>query len=350
MPSKQESDRKEMEKLLNALHTKYDIPQDDTPKEFVSTGLMALDMATCRGGIPRGLLMDLYGDEGLGKTSLVLTMIAERIRCGERCAFIDVEKRLDQNMIDMLVPGHNMGKKNSMLELFRPTDGDNALTVVESILQFPEFRMMAIDSVSALVFTDMTEADKHTEPIGILARRMSTHTKRIMEPIFRNNTIMILINQIRAQMNFRGQVSFVPTGGRAIKFFSSLRISLHRDEFIGPKEKPLGQKLRLRIDKNSFGPPFREASASLVYGSGFDTTRDMIDVGIELGVINQAASWMTYTDTDEKGVVNEIRAHGEADLAEKLKPIAERVKARIHAKMAEIKVEEVPGGQEPVEE
>jgi recombination protein RecA len=223
-----------------------------------------------------------------------------------------------------------------MLEVFRPTDGDSALTVVESVLKFAEFRMIAIDSISGLVFTDMTEADKHTEPIGILARRMGTHTKRIMEPIFRNNAIMVLINQMRAQMNFRGQVMMVPTGGRAIKFFSSIRLSLHREEFIGPKERPIGQKLRIRVDKNSFGPPFRESFASLIYGSGFDKVRDLIDVGIETGVINQAASWMTYKDVNEKGETVEIRAHGEADLAEKLTPIIDRVRAKIHEKLATI--------------
>ncbi len=326
----------EFESMVARLHEKYDIQRKWT-EEFVSTGILSLDMATTKGGIPRGLLVDLYGDEGLGKTTMSLTMIAERIKQGERCAFIDIEHRLNPQLKRMIIPDDK-----GLLEIFEPKDGDNAFSIVEQILQYPEFRMVVLDSLAALVFPEVKEEDKHTEPIALGARRIGLHTKKIMEMIYQHSSIVVFINQMRMGISMYGPLTKTSTGGKAIRFFSSLRLNMKSGEPLKSVDQIYGQKVKLVIDKNSFGPPFRQTFIYLIYGKGIDRTTDLINCATELGLVKQKASWLFFSLKNSKGEVKEIQGQGVRGLVEELTPMWDQVVAQVREAMKKQLAEELP--------
>lgn len=323
---------KELTDMLGRLHAKYDIVRK-WEQEIVNTGLLALDTVTCKGGIPRGLLVDLYGDEGLGKTTMTLTMVAERLRHGERCAYIDVEHRLQKDLLEGIIPDANQRK---LLEIFEPKDGDDAFSVVEQILQYPEFRFVTVDSLAALVFPEIKEEDKHTEPIAINARRIGIHTKKIMEMIYANNAIVVFINQMRmAQTGGWTGFAKTATGGKALRFFSSLRINLKAGQLIKSVDQIVGQTVKVVIDKNSFGPPHKETQFILNYFPvGIDRTSDLITCAEELGIVSRSGSWVRFKFKGAKGE-EEIQGQGDRGLAEKLAPVWDKALKQVQEALTE---------------
>lgn len=321
-----DSKSKEMTKFIADIHEKYDVVKEHS-SEYISTGIMALDVATGKGGIPRAILIDMYGDEGLGKTTMTLTMMAERIRNGEHCAYVDVEHRLRPELIDQIIPD------KSLFHVFEPKDGSAALSTLETMANMKDIRMVAIDSLAALVMPEMNDPDKRMEPIAINARYISLSVKKLLEPVFRNNTIVIFINQMRISPMAWG-VQKLPTGPKAVRFNCSLRIKLNGDEDVKSGTEKVGHKLELTIEKNTFGPPWRKAYVTLMYGEGIDRAADVVDAGVACGVIDKAASWFTYKEKNEKDeIVSEVKAHGEKDLLEKLiaAKLLDSVRDRIRA-------------------
>jgi len=315
-----------MKSFLAEIRGKYEV-EKKWNKEYISTGIMALDVMTTKGGIPRAILIDLYGDEGLGKTTLTLTMMAERMRNGEHCAYVDVEHRLRPELMDVILPEDC----RDLFHLIEPKDGSAALSALESIVGLKEIRMVAIDSLAALVMPEIYDPDKRTEPIAINARYISLSVRKILEPIFRNDTVVIFINQMRISPMAWG-VQKLPTGPKAVRFNASLRIKLVGDDDIKRGDIKIGQKIELTTEKNSFGSPWRKGFVSIIYGEGVNAAADVVDAGVALGIIEKAASWMTYKDRNEKGeITKEIKAHGEKDFMEKLvaAKMVDSVKARI---------------------
>jgi recombination protein RecA len=283
-----------------------------------------LDWALRKGGIPRGCLIDLFGDEGLGKTTLTLSVMAERIRCKEYCAYIDIEHRINPDLVDLIIPDKNYFK------IFQPKDGDAALLLLESIAKMGEFKMIGMDSMAALVPAELLEEDA-TDPIALTARKVTKSIKKILGPIYENGTIVFLINQMRANLSFfrGGKVS---TSINALKFLASIRLQMSSEGMEREGDSPVGQKVVITVVKNSFATPYGKAPITIVFGKGIDKTRDLLECGKLVDIIVQNGGWFTYQDKDGDKV-NEIRAHGEADLVRQLTPIMPRVMEKIHAAM-----------------
>lgn len=308
-----------IEKDLAGYHEKYDMKRG--PAEFVSSGILSLDCAT-RVGIPRGCIIDLYGEEGLGKTTLSLSIVGERVKHGERCAYIDVEHRLSPKLVSLLIPDP------SLMEIFHPLDGDAALACMERLAHHPEIRMIVMDSLAAIVPGELLEEDASPDgPIALTARRIASSIKKVMTPLVSNNCVLIAINQIRMKPMSMGDPR-IPTGGKALKFFASLRMNMLKDSFIKDGDVVSGQRVNVIMEKNSFAAPFGKATLNIVYGRGVDKDRDMVDCGIQTGVIVKSSSWLSYKD-EAAGI--DIKAHGERDLVEKIAPHMETVREKISA-------------------
>jgi len=314
---------------LEKLREQYENKQrTEGPKEVVSSGILALDRALRKGGIPRGCIVDLFGDETLGKTTIALTMMAARIRNGERCAYIDAEHKLNPDLVNIVIPN------KELFHSFRPKDGDAALALLESFVKMNEFKMVAVDSMAAIVPSEMLEEDANPNRPGLAANRITTALKRILTPVDDNDMIVITINQMRANMSFFARGSGkVPTSINALKFLASIRIQLNSEGLIRENDEAIGQKVGVGVIKNNFAAPFGKASLTIIYGKGIDANRDLVDCGVALDVIQKNGGWFSYMDEGKKGDPIEIKAHGEAELLEKLTPIMDKVRAKIHASM-----------------
>lgn len=322
----------DQKKFLEEMHSKYDIVQE-WKHESVSTGILSLDLATGKGGMPRGLLVDLYGDEGLGKTTMCLAIAAERVRNGERVVYLDVEKRLRNDLVMQIVPGtftetdkegvEHIRQENNMFEVFRPPTGENAFSLVQKFLVWPDYRMIVLDSVADLVFEEDLEEDKHTRQIGLLARRVGLFSTKLLGDVYKYGAFIVFINQMRVKMSNYGPAYKDSTGGNTIRFNCSLRVKMSKDkpEDIKEGDKIVGKNVKLKVEKNSFGAPERETNMPVMFGYGIDRTQDFINCATEMGVLKRAGGHYTITQTDDAGkTIREIKTHGEDDLAVKIAP------------------------------
>lgn len=307
-----------------------DLGVKDWDKELVSSGILTVDLATQRGGLPRGEIIDFYGNPALGKTTCALTMCAERMRQGEQCVYIDVEHRLFSGLRDLVI-----GPDKSLFKQLEPATGDAALRQLEKACAIPGVRMVVFDSLAALVME--AQMDPENKVLGLSARETTLTIKRILSSIYKYGTIVIIINQIRDNpMPKYGQPSTTVTGGRALKFFASLRMNIHKAGLEKEGNEVVGQRVRIELEKNSFDKPFGEARPVLMYGIGIDRDRDIMETAKSLGMIEQKASWLSYTDQD-----GEIRGHGEKELLLKLNEKLPAIQASIHVKIREQKEKEL---------
>jgi recombination protein RecA len=313
--------------LDNKLREKYTISFDDNP-EVVTSGSLMLDFALRKGGIPRGCIIDLFGEEGLGKTTLTLALMAERIKVGEHCAYIDAEHRLNPDLVRIMIPNRDF------FHVYPPTDGDAALALLETFVKNNEFKMIAVDSMAAIVPTEMLEEDANPNRPGLIANRITQALRKIMKPVRENGQIVVLINQMRDNMSFFARPgSKKATTINALKFFSSIRMQMKSEALIKNGDEVLGHKLNIDIIKNSFAKPFGKSTMTIVFGEGVDKARDLVDCGVLTGAIVKSGGWFSYMDDSKKGEPVEIKAHGEQELLEKLTPIMDRVLAKVHATM-----------------
>jgi recombination protein RecA len=259
--------------------------------ETVSTGSIALDIALGVGGLPRGRVVEIYGPESSGKTTLALHCIAEAQKNGGAAAFIDVEHALDP------LYASNLGVNLDNLLVSQPDTGEQALEIAEMLVRSNAVDIVVVDSVAALVPKAEIEGDMGDAHMGLQARLMSQALRKLTAAISKSRTTMVFINQIREKVGVMFGNPETTSGGRALKFYASVRLDVRRLETIKSGTDVIGNRTRVKVVKNKVAPPFRVADFDIMYGKGISKTGSLIDVGLELNLVGKSGSWYTYGDT-----------------------------------------------------
>ena len=259
--------------------------------EHISTGSMALDMALGIGGIPRGRIVEIYGPESSGKTTLALHCVAEAQKAGGTAAFIDVEHALDP------VYAANLGVDIDSLLVSQPDSGEQALEIAEALVRSGAIDIIVIDSVAALVTRAEIEGEMGDNHVGQLARLMSQALRKLTGALSKSNCSAIFINQLREKIGVIYGNPETTTGGRALKFYASVRIDVRKIETIKNGSEMIGSRTRARVVKNKVAPPFREAEFDVMYGKGISHTGELVDMGLELEVLKRSGAWFYYGET-----------------------------------------------------
>ena len=258
--------------------------------ETISTGSIALDVALGVGGVPRGRVIEIYGPESSGKTTLTLHCIAEAQKAGGVAAFIDVEHALD--------PGYarNLGVDLDNLLVSQPDTGEQALDIAEMLIRSNAVDIVVVDSVAALVPRAEIEGDMGDAHVGLQARLMSQALRKLTAAISKSRTTMVFINQIREKVGVMFGSPETTSGGRALKFYASVRLDIRRLESIKSGTDVVGSRTRVKVVKNKVAAPFQLAEFDIMYGKGISKTGDLIDIGLKHEIIGKSGSWYTYGD------------------------------------------------------
>lgn len=258
--------------------------------EVISSGSLALDVALGVGGYPRGRVVEIYGPESSGKTTVALHAIAEIQKRGGTAAFIDAEHALDPQYAKKL--GVNIDE----LLLSQPDTGEQALEIAEALVRSGAVDMVVIDSVAALVPRAEIDGEMGDSHIGLQARLMSQALRKLSGTINRSKTIAIFINQIREKVGVMFGNPEVTPGGRALKFYSTIRLEVRRGETIKQGDNMIGNRMRLKVVKNKVAPPFKQAEVDLMYGLGMSQVGSILDIGADLDVIKKNGAWYSYNE------------------------------------------------------
>lgn len=272
----------------------------------IPTGSLAIDLALGIGGLPRGRITEIYGPESSGKTTLCLSVIAEAQRLGGLCAFIDMEHALDPLYADKI------GVDIDNLYISQPDTGEQALDIVEALIRSGAMDIVVLDSVAALVPRAEIEGEMGASHVGLQARLMSQALRKIAGAIQQTNTAMVFTNQLREKVGVMFGNPETTTGGRALKFYSSIRIDIRRVQSIKQGQDIVGNRTRVKITKNKVAPPFRQAEFDIMYGEGFSKAGDIIDLGVELGVVEKRGAFYRYND----GLIGQGRENAKVYLNE----------------------------------
>lgn len=272
----------------------------------IPTGSLAIDLALGIGGLPRGRITEIYGPESSGKTTLCLSVIAEAQRLGGLCAFIDMEHALDPLYADKI------GVDIDNLYISQPDTGEQALDIIEALIRSGAMDIVVLDSVAALVPRAEIEGEMGASHVGLQARLMSQALRKIAGAIQQTNTAMVFTNQLREKVGVMFGNPETTTGGRALKFYSSIRIDIRRVQSIKQGQDIVGNRTRVKITKNKVAPPFRQAEFDIMYGEGFSKAGDIIDLGVELGVVEKRGAFYRYND----GLIGQGRENAKVYLNE----------------------------------
>ena len=297
--SKKEQELKEKNKALEAAISQIDQnfgkgsvmklgQQQALDIEAVSTGSLSLDLALGIGGLPKGRIIEVYGPESSGKTTLALQVLAEAQKKGGICAFVDAEHALDP------IYAKKLGVKTGELLISQPDTGEQALEIADTLIKSGSISVLVIDSVAALTPKAELEGEMGDHHVGLQSRLMSQALRKITGSVSKSNTMVIFINQIRMKIGVMFGSPETTSGGNALKFYSSVRLDIRRIGAIKDKDEIIGNSTRVKVVKNKVAPPFKVVEFDLMYGKGISKTGELVDLGVKAGVVEKAGAWYAY--------------------------------------------------------
>ena len=300
--------------------------------EHISTGSLSLDMALGIGGIPKGRIVEIYGPESSGKTTVALHCVAEAQKQGGTAAFIDVEHALDP------VYAKNLGVDIDSLLVSQPDSGEQALEIAEALVRSGAVDIIVIDSVAALVTKAEIEGEMGDSHVGQLARLMSQAMRKLTGALSKSNCCAIFINQLREKIGVLYGNPETTTGGRALKFYASVRIDIRKIETLKNGSEPIGTRTRAKVVKNKVAPPFKEAEFDVIYGKGISKIGEIIDMGLKFDILKRSGAWFYYNDErlgQGKDNVKQLLEQNPELAAELEAKIADKYNALMNPKAAE---------------
>lgn len=300
-------------------------------QEVISTGSIGLDAALGIGGLPRGRVVEIYGPESSGKTTIAIHVIAEAQKRGGMCAFIDAEHAFDS------VYAQKLGVDIDNLLISQPDYGEQALEIADRLILSGALDVVVIDSVAALVPKSELEGEMGDSKMGLQARLMSQALRKLTATINKTNTICIFINQLREKIGVMFGNPETTTGGNALKFYSSVRLDIRRMAQIKDGEDAVGNRVKVKVVKNKVAPPFRMAEFDLVFGEGISKIGEILDLGVEMGIVQKSGSWFSY-DTNKLGQGRE----GVKSLLKDNPALADELETKIRNKIKELDGAPVP--------
>ncbi len=290
--------------------------------DVVSTGALALDLALGIGGLPRGRITEIYGPESSGKSTLAMHVVAEAQRNGGVCAYIDAEHAMDP------IYAKAIGVDIDQLLISQPDTGEQALEICDMLVRSGSLDVVVIDSVAALTPKAEIEGDMGDSHVGLQARLMSQALRKLTGSINRTNTIVIFINQLREKIGVMFGSPETTPGGRALKFYSSVRLDIRRIESIKDGADVVGNRTRVKVVKNKVAPPFKQAEFDITYGKGISREGSLIDLGVECGIVKKSGAWYTY-EGEQLGQGRENAKNFLIENPEMMMEITDRVKVQV---------------------